>query len=194
MVSKPLIISLLCVGAVAAADTLWKNAPSENAVQSSTPSQVTLETDASRTHAGGEATSGSNSLSNPLAQTSPRAFDVIAERTLFSPTRRQSVVVLQPVQVPVIQEVAQAVPLIPAPDPHDFTLLGVVIADQSRIALLRWNKTQETLRLRSGDTYTGWKIAAIYDRNILMEQQGKSFSLMLFKGQGGEQAAIAAQD
>lgn len=193
MVSKPLIISLLCVGALAAADMLWKSAPAGNAVQSSTDLQAFSKTDVSRPVVEKQDTASGNGLENPLARTSSEKFDVISERTLFSASRKQPVAVLPSVQVPAIQEITHVVPLLPVPDPDDFTLLGIVVADQNRIALLRWNKTRETLRLRSGDIYTGWKIAEINDRDVLIGQQGKLFSLKLFKSTS-DPAAIPAQD
>lgn len=193
MVSKPLIVSLLCVGAVTAADMLWKRAPSENEVQSSSDTQAVSKSDVSRLAVEKQFTVSGNGLDNPLAHANLGEFDIISKRVLFSPLRKQLVAAPSIVQVPVVQEVIQAVPLLPAPDPGDFTLVGVVATNQSRIALLRWNETQETLRLRSGDTYAGWKIAEIKDRNVSIGQQGKLFTLKLFKSQG-DPAAIAAQD
>ena len=66
MLSKPLIISLLSVVALAAADTLWQSAPIGSAPQSSGQTQVEPGVDASPAIVGGQETLGGNSLENPL--------------------------------------------------------------------------------------------------------------------------------
>ena len=186
MVSRPLIISLILVGAFAVADKLGTRTSSQIGDQSSADSQTLSAKDVYRV-------AGGNTVENPLARYNLEDFGVISERTLFSPSRRAPVAVQSVVEVPVVQEVSQVAPPPPAPDPGDFTLLGVVVGSTDRVALLRWNKTNEMLRLRLGANYSGWKIVEINSRNVLIEQGDAQFSLQLFKAASGENA-MASQD
>ena len=193
MVSKPLIIALVCVAAAAAGDMLWKEAPARSAVASSADIELASSDDAGRASVEKQPAPIYSNMDNPLSHTSAKEFDVISKHVLFNPSRTQPVEVLLPVLEPVVQQVVLAAPVQLAPDPNEFTLLGIMTANRSRIALLRWNKTQATLRLKSGDSYEGWQVAEISDREISIGQGGKLFSLKLFKSPG-ELKATAAQD
>lgn len=193
MISKFLVISFFCVGAVAAADIFGERAPSETGSQSSPELQPLSMLDARRPIDQVPGAIVVKTLENPLARIRSEEFAIISERTLFSPSRREHVVVQPSAEAPVVQSVVVVAQPPHVPDPDDFNLLGVAVANGERMALLRWNKTQETVRLRPGDSYKGWKIAGINDRNVLIEQQGSLFSLTLFKG-GSDDRAIAAQD
>ena len=191
MVSKFLMISLLSVGAVAAYDMLSRHASPEVGdklpadSQSLTDPEIRSSADRIQdaTHPG--------ALENPLARTSSEAFDVISERTLFNPSRRQPVAAPPP--APTVEEVTKVVELQPAPNPAEFTLLGIVVSNRDKVALLRWNQTNETLRLRPGENFTGWKIAEIGDRSVSIEQRGSRFTLELFTS-AGDSVATRAQD
>jgi type II secretory pathway component PulC len=193
MISKFLVISFFCVSAVAAVDMFGERTPSDAVGQSSSEMHPLSKPDARRLIDQETDAVVVKTLENPLARIRSEEFAIISWRTLFSPLRREQVVVQPPVEAPVVQPVIVVARPPPAPDPDDFTLLGVVAANGEKIALLRWNKTQETMRLRPGDSYTGWKIAEINDRNVLIEQQGSLFSLMLFKGRSDD-SAIAPPD
>jgi hypothetical protein len=177
MVSRFLIAALLVVSAVTAVDMLVEQNPPDASDQSSVAQQQLSK------HAGEKSiATGVAAFENPLARLAPDKFAVISERTLFSPTRRPKIEPKPPQQEVSAVPVTIAVQPPPLPDPNDFTLVGVAAANGQRIAMLRWNKTQEILRLRSGDDYTGWRIAEVNDRSVLVEQQGAVFSLKLFKG------------
>lgn len=193
MISKFLVISFFCVSAVAALDMFGERTSSEAGGQSSPELQPLSNLDGRRPIDQEPETVVVKALENPLSRTHSEEFAIISGRTLFNPSRREQVVVQLPVEAPVAPSVVVAAQPSPAPDPDDFTLLGVAAANGKRIALLRWNKTQETVRLRPDDNYAGWKIAEINDRNVLIEQQGSMFSLTLFKGRSNDRA-IAAQD
>ena len=193
MISRFLVISFFCVSAVAALDMFGERTPSEAGGQTSPELQPLSKLDGRRPIDQERETVVVKTLENPLSRTHSEEFAIISERTLFSPLRREQVVVQLPVEAPVVPSVVVAAQPSPAPDPDDFTLLGVAAANGERIALLRWNKTQETVRLKPDDNYAGWKIAEINDRNVLIEQQGSMFSLTLFKG-GSDDKATAAQD
>lgn len=185
MVSKSLAISLVVVSVVAAADMLLKRNPPEVNVQS-TPSPKP----SSKLARHASSAISASTFENPLAHRAPKDFAVISERTLFSSTRRAKQEVEPTREIAIVEPMAIAVQPQPLPDPNDFTLVGVAAANGQRIALLRWNKTQEVVRLRSGDDYTGWKIAQVNDRSVLVEQQGSVFSLKLFKGRTAAEAIV----
>ena len=193
MISRFLVISLIGVSAVAAVDIFGERTPSEAGGQSSPELQPLPKLDARRPIDQEPDAVVVKTLENPLERTRSEEFAIISGRTLFSPLRREQVVVQLPVEAPVVPSVVVAAQPSPVPDPDDFTLLGVAAANGERIALLRWNKTQETVRLKPDDNYAGWKIAEINDRNVLIEQQGSMFSLTLFKGWSDDKAT-AAQD
>ena len=192
MVAQPLVIAFLCVGALGAGDMLLKtassadNAPAVQYAQAGAGLDMELASTAKAEPLGGYG------LENPLEKLGVGAFDIVSTRVLFDPSRRQPALVVETPPAPSVA-VTEVAPAIPTPDPNDFTLLGIAVAEQSGVALLRWNKTQETLRLHPGDTYTGWTIAEVSARNVRVEQQGQSFNLTLFKG-AGDQAATAVQD
>ncbi|SDZ89304.1 hypothetical protein [Rubrimonas cliftonensis] len=118
------------------------------------------------------------SLSAPLEVEAPRrpgpdAFAAIAERPLFSPSRRPPAVVAS----------AGAAPDGPPPP---LALIGVVGGGQTRVALARTSGAQisggradETLRLRPGDVVDGWTVAEIAERAITLERGGERRSVAL---------------
>jgi hypothetical protein len=182
MVSKFLIISLVGVGAVAAYDAVSKPTGTRGAqppIGSPRSAEVELRGGGDRT----PDAASRGALDSPLSFARAEEFDVISERTLFAPSRRPPVAAPPP--APVIQEVEAVVELEPAPDPSDVTLLGIVVSNDDKVALLQLNKTSETLRLRSGESLAGWTVAEIGDRNIQIEQRGSRFELELFKNVGG---------
>ena len=192
MVAKPLVIAFLCVGAFGAGDMLLKTTSSADVAPTVQYTQADAGLDGEPASTAKAEPLGGYGLENPLEKSGVQAFDIVSTRVLFDPSRRQPALVVETPPAPGVA-VTEVAPAIPTPDPNDFTLLGIAVAEQSGVALLRWNKTQETLRLRPGDTYTGWTIAEVSARNVRVEQQGQSFNLTLFKG-AGDQAATAVQD
>lgn len=79
---------------------------------------------------------------------------VILERPVFSETRR-------PRATPTGG--AQATPI-------DFTLLGVVISDSQRSALIRTGKGEAVQRLTEGEEVAGWKLVQIASDRIVVRR------------------------
>ncbi len=74
-------------------------------------------------------------------------FDAILERPLFSPSRRPP-----------------AIEALESPPPNSdvaFTLKGILIDEDVRIALFRAQRNKQIWRLREGDTIEGWTIVRI---------------------------------
>lgn len=121
-----------------------------------------------------ERASARASLSAPLRIETPRlpgpdAFAAIAERPLFSSTRRP----------PAVAAVAQGAAADGPPPP--LALIGVLGGAQSRVALARTvdGGADETLRLRAGDVVEGWTVAEIAARAITLERGGERLSVAL---------------
>jgi len=117
---------------------------------------------------------------NPLAAVTVEQFAEIVDRPLFNPTRTPPP---PPVQDAEPAEVAGPAP--PAPEesakPEDFTLLAVAVADDSRIAMLRWNKTNEVFHLKQGQFLSDWELRSVGEREVTIGRNDVSFSLKLFE-------------
>lgn len=115
---------------------------------------------------------------NPLAAVTVEQFAEIVDRPLFNPTRTPP-----PVEDAAPAQVAGPAP--PAPEesakPEDFTLLAVAVADDSRIAMLRWNKTNEVFHLKQGQFLSDWELRSVGEREVTIGRNDVSFSLKLFE-------------
>ena len=76
----------------------------------------------------------------------------------------------------------------PEAGPEDFTLLGIVVANDDKTALLRFNKTNEIFHLKSGQSFSDWQLSEIGPKSVVVKKAELSFSLQLF-----EQPADAAE-
>jgi general secretion pathway protein N len=117
---------------------------------------------------------------NPLATATVEQFAEIVDRPLFNPTRTPPP---PPVEDVAAAEVAGPAP--PAPEgsakPEDFTLLAVAIDDDTRIAMLRWNKTNEVFHLKQGQFLSDWELRSVGEREVTIARNDVSFSLKLFE-------------
>lgn len=120
---------------------------------------------------------------NPLSSIAIGSLDEIVERPLFNPTRHATPAALEPVIEAPPAAVAETF------GPDDVTLLGVVAAGADKTALLRLNKTSELLRLKSGQSFAGWRLDAIGDRSVVIKRGGRAYPLDLF---AGKPAAVPA--
>lgn len=105
-------------------------------------------------------------------------FDDMLERPLFSPSRRP----------PEIEEAAPAAPSTPrvqaptGPNPADllrYALVGTLIADPRRIALLRDPSSPDLIELRVGDRLHGWEVSEVTTQSVIFEQDGRSVELQI---------------
>ena len=114
---------------------------------------------------------------NPLAAVTVEQFAEIVDRPLFNPTRTPPVEAAGPVQ--------DAAPAPRAPEesakPEDFTLLAVAVADDARIAMLRWNKTNEVFHLKQGQFLSDWELRSVGEKEVTIGRNDVSFSLKLFE-------------
>lgn len=97
-------------------------------------------------------------------------FSAIVERPLFSPSRR-----------PAEGGETAAAPA----QALEIALTGVIISEDERIALLRPQGRQRTLRLRQGDTYEGWTVADIREHSVTFRRDGSETEVELKFEEGG---------
>jgi hypothetical protein len=65
---------------------------------------------------------------------------------------------------------------------RDFTLLAIAIADETRIAMVRWNKTNEVFHLKQGQYLSDWELQSVGEREVTLARNDESFALKLFDG------------
>ncbi len=116
----------------------------------------------------------------PIADRSARAlpavdaFSGIAARTLFNPTRR-------PIEPP-----AEA-KAIPAVKPSRFSLVGVLISDGLRMALIRRGRASDYTRVEEGQEIDGWRIERIVPDRVVI-RKGDTREELILKDQPAPQA------
>jgi len=125
---------------------------------------------------------------NPLASLALDSFKETVERPLFNQTRA-------PKPAPVIAEdEPQDEPQEPQSGPGDFTLLGVVVSDTGKTALVRLNKTNEVLRLKDGQELSDWQVTEIGPKSIVIKKDDQEFPLQLFGSRAPNAVAQPADD
>ncbi|MGQ0486255.1 MAG: hypothetical protein ACT4SY_12995 [Hyphomicrobiales bacterium] len=129
---------------------------------------------------------------NPLSGIAVEQFAEIVNRPLFNPTRTPP--------PPPVEDVAPVEVAAPAPaapqdtvKAEDFTLLGVAIDDDARIAMLRWNKTNEVFHLKQGQFFSDWELRSVGEREVTIGRDDVSFSLKLFERARRVEAPPTAQ-
>lgn len=127
---------------------------------------------------------------NPLSGIAVEQFAEIVNRPLFNPTRTPP--------PPRVEDVAPAAVAQPTPPEdtakaEDFTLLAVAIDDDARIAMLRWNKTNEVFHLKQGQFLSDWELRSIGEREVTIARDDVSFSLKLFERARRVEAPPTAQ-
>ncbi len=102
-----------------------------------------------------------------VIETSQVSLDILAERPLFSETRRPFVPELKPEPEPepeftepeithVVEVKVIETPSAPPPPIH--TLVGVIVRNAQSIAILRNTETGETIQIQRGMSIGGWKL------------------------------------
>lgn len=112
---------------------------------------------------------------NPLWATPIEALAATRDRPLFSPTRRQP--------PPAVFSLASAQPPRTA-SPREserppLLLIGTVAGKTKAIAVFFDQKTNRTVRLRSGQSQYGWLLAAVYKREVILQKDDSTVHLPL---------------
>ncbi|MGH6751639.1 MAG: hypothetical protein ACREDP_05680 [Bradyrhizobium sp.] len=106
--------------------------------------------------------------------------DMIA-RPIFSPTRRAAPPPAVEAPAPSPDPVVDGAGVVAEVPPPDVTLVGVVLADFHRVALLRGRNDNQTLRVTVGDLVGPWHVVAIDERHAILGLNGRYIDLPLYR-------------
>jgi hypothetical protein len=102
---------------------------------------------------------------NPLWVTPLASLSPTRQRPIFSPSRRPPVAVLPPAPV----RVATPPPSRGEPKKPPFVLLGVIAGDNEHIALLLDETAKVVVRLRMGQSRSGWTLRSVNGHEATLE-------------------------
>lgn len=113
---------------------------------------------------------------NPLWSIPLSALPATQERPIFIASRR-----------PPQRAVVAAVELASAPQPEKpaeqerlpLTLIGAVVGDSDAIAVFLDRTSQKIVRLKQGDTHSGWVLSAVQGREVTLKKADRSETLVL---------------
>jgi general secretion pathway protein N len=118
---------------------------------------------------------------NPLWSIPLSALPATQERPIFTASRR-----------PPQRAVVAAVELASAPQPEKpaeqerlpLTLIGAVVGDSDAIAVFLDRTSQKIVRLKQGDTHSGWVLSAVQGREVTLKKADRSETLVLQRQEG----------
>jgi hypothetical protein len=107
----------------------------------------------------------STPVANPLWQVPLAFLKVTQERPLFSLTRRPKplAVVAIPVEPPLPSPPLQP----PEADQPPLSLLGIILQENAGIAIFQSGNTDGIVKLKIGESYAGWSLAALEPRQAI---------------------------
>ena len=112
-------------------------------------------------------------------------YNEILERPVFSPTRRPA-----EESAPAESEQFFQSPASQLAD-GEFKLIGIIIVDESRFALLQTAGTGQTQRVQIGETVDGWRISALSPSTATIERGSEAKTLELERKSDPQLAARA---
>lgn len=86
------------------------------------------------------------------------SFAELVERPLFSSTRRPVAASAAPAQVAA------------SPQGLDITLKGVIVADDSKVAIIEPRNAAKPVRLNKGQSYQGWTLSEVDAEGVIFRQ------------------------
>jgi len=110
---------------------------------------------------------------NPLWDTPIASFAPTRERPIFSPSRRPAIAALPPpVQLP---------PPPPQQKPRKppFVLLGAIEGENEEIALLLEETTKAVVRLRAGQSHSGWTLRTVKGSEAVLQGYQQTATLVV---------------
>lgn len=110
---------------------------------------------------------------NPLWGITMKMLKATRERPLFSPSRRP------PARVMAAPRVAPINVAPPEPEQPPLNLLGVVTGNHVGYAVFINTKTQDTVRLRTGEGHGGWILQSVKRREAVLENNRRTAVLSL---------------
>jgi len=113
---------------------------------------------------------------NPLWSVPLSALTVTQERPIFSATRRPRP---RAVAASPVEEVNAPAPLKPVEGPPPLLLVGAVVGEGDAIAIFLNRNDQKVVRLRQGESLSGWSLTEVQPREVTLKQGGRSEVLAL---------------
>jgi general secretion pathway protein N len=118
---------------------------------------------------------------NPLWSIPLSALPATQERPIFAASRR-----------PPQRAVVAPMELASAPQPEKqaeperlaLTLIGAVVGDSDAIAVFLDRTSQKIVRLKQGDTHSGWVLSAVQGREVTLKKADRSETLVLQRQEG----------
>ncbi len=171
---------MAALGAAAVASSVWI-APPEFLAGYFTEADATPRPPAAKTpETVTEAVAGEEFAPvNPLHAITVEQMNAMVERPLFNQTRAPPP---PPVEEAPPEAVAESEPQVveDTTGPQDFTLLGVSINGGERFALVRYNKTNEVFRLKSGQYLSDWELRSVESKEIVIARADSELTIRLF--------------
>jgi len=113
---------------------------------------------------------------NPLWAIALSRLSGTRDRPIFSPSRRPP--------PPVVASESPAVRLPPPPptkdlEPPPLALVGTIASDEQGFGIFVDQSTKQSLRLKVGEDYQGWRLRAIRGREVVLEKDHQGFAMDL---------------
>ena len=115
---------------------------------------------------------GRPGAASPLAAQPLDRLSATGARPLFTPSRRPPA----PPPAPIISR--------PPPTPPTVTLFGVVMDDDGARAIVQAGPASEIRRVGIGDNVSGWKVAQIEARKLVLARDGRLATFTMFSADG----------
>jgi general secretion pathway protein N len=127
---------------------------------------------------------------NPLWSVPLSVLTATQERPIFSVSRRpppRAVVgpVVEPVAAPVVQKPAE-------PEHPALALIGAVVGESDAIAVFLDRANQAVVRMRTGETHSGWELSSVLPREVTLKKAGQVEVLVLQRPDGLPGAAAGS--
>ncbi len=124
---------------------------------------------------------------NPLWSVPLSVLTATQERPIFSASRRpppRAVVgpIIEPVAAPVVQKPAE-------PELPPLVLIGAVVGDSDAIAVFLDRTNLAVVRLRAGETHSGWELSSVQPREVTLKKADQVEVLALQRPEGSPAAA-----
>jgi hypothetical protein len=110
---------------------------------------------------------------NPLWAVPLTSLNATRQQPIFSPTRRQRTVVeLPPKEAP-------SLPIVEQPRRPLFALVGAIAGEGEGIAIVVDDATKGVVRLKTGDSHSGWMLQGVRGREATLLKDGDTAVLAL---------------
>jgi general secretion pathway protein N len=114
---------------------------------------------------------------NPLWAIPLSSLSATRDRPLFTPSRRPPAP--PAVAGPPPAEPAAAAPPPTGPERPQLTLVGAVVGDSGGIAIFLDQTTNDIVRLKTGESHSGWILRSVKGREALFQKNSETLTLAL---------------